>query len=549
MNDKVELRQYLFATDTTHTSNAKLPWKNKTTRPKLTQIRDNLHANYLSALFPNEDWMRWEGFSEDAETLEKKRVITGYMQNKLRMSDFRNIVSQLLYDYIDYGNAFADVDMVVENKEDPETGERIPQFIGPKAKRISPLDIVFNPLAASFEQSPKIVRYIKTIGELKKELEHYPENQHFSEAIARSEEVRRRAHAYSKADWAKAQGYLVDGFGSLQAYYTSNYVEIIEFEGDIHDSDTGEFLENQVITVIDRAHILRKETKTRWISGSAKVHCGWRKRPDTLWAMGPLDNLVGMQYRIDHLENIAADAMDLAVQPPVVVSGDVEDFDWHPGAVIYAGEGGLVTELGKNLNGVMVAKQDIALLEDKMEELAGAPREAMGIRTPGEKTAFEVEQLMTAAGRIFQEKITQFEIDILEPLLNSMLETARRNLDSSDIIRVLDEELEIPVFLTITKEDITSEGKLRPVGARHFSAQSQLIQNLTGIFNSPIGGMIQKDVSPKALAKLVEEVLGLERYALFSDNAMLIEQAEAQKMQHDLEEDVADNAMTPGLRG
>ena len=42
-----ELRNYLFATDTTTTTNSTLPWKNKTTLPKLTQIRDNLHANYM----------------------------------------------------------------------------------------------------------------------------------------------------------------------------------------------------------------------------------------------------------------------------------------------------------------------------------------------------------------------------------------------------------------------------------------------------------------------------------------------------------------------
>ena len=47
-----ELRNYLFATDTTKTSNSELPWKNSTTLPKLAQIRDNLHANYIAALFP-----------------------------------------------------------------------------------------------------------------------------------------------------------------------------------------------------------------------------------------------------------------------------------------------------------------------------------------------------------------------------------------------------------------------------------------------------------------------------------------------------------------
>jgi len=39
-----EIREYLFSTDTTTTSGSALPWKNKTVIPKLTQIRDNLHA-------------------------------------------------------------------------------------------------------------------------------------------------------------------------------------------------------------------------------------------------------------------------------------------------------------------------------------------------------------------------------------------------------------------------------------------------------------------------------------------------------------------------
>ena len=52
INDWKETQRYTFATDTTKTTNAKLPWSNKTTLPKLCQIRDNLVANYLSALFP-----------------------------------------------------------------------------------------------------------------------------------------------------------------------------------------------------------------------------------------------------------------------------------------------------------------------------------------------------------------------------------------------------------------------------------------------------------------------------------------------------------------
>jgi hypothetical protein len=549
LQEKIELRKFLFATDTSKTTNSSLPWKNTTTRPKLTQIRDNLHANYMTALFPSDDWLKWEGYTQEAETLSKKKAITTYLTNKLKLSNFRSTVSQLLYDFIDYGNAIVDVEMMFEYKEDPETGERIPQFVGPRARRISPYDIVFNPLAQSFAETPKITRSIKTMGEVRKDLKSMAGVEHYEQILSKAEEVRRKAHAYTTADWAKAASYRVDGFGSLQEYYQSNYVEILEFEGDIHDPDNNVLLENQIITVIDRSHVIRQEVAPRWLSGSSKAHTGWRKRPDTLWAMGPLDNLVGMQYRIDHLENLSADAMDLAIHPPVVIAGSVEEFDWHPGAEIYAGEGGVVTELGKNLQGVIAAKQDIAALEAKMEELAGSPRETMGIRTPGEKTAFEVQSLMTAASRIFQEKITQFETELLEPLLNSMLEVARRHMDMSDVIRVMDDDFGVVEFMTVTKEDITAEGKIRPVGARHFAAQAQLMQGLVGVFNSPIGQMIQPHTSPKALTKLVEDSLGLERFSLFYDNAMIYENMETQKVMADAEEEVAVHATTPGLEG
>lgn len=132
-------------------------------------------------------------------------------------------------------------------------------------------------------------------------------------------------------------------------------------------------------------------------------HVGWRTRPDNLWAMGPLDNLVGMQYRIDHLENLVADAMDLVVHPPLMIIGEVEEFIWGPGVEIHLDENGKVEEISKNMSAIITAKSTIQDLMDQMELFAGAPREAMGVRSPGEKTALEVDRLFAAASRIFQE--------------------------------------------------------------------------------------------------------------------------------------------------
>jgi len=137
--EKEELRNFVFATDTSHTvSDEGVPWKNKTTLPKICQIRDNLHANYLSALFPNDDWLRWEGYTLDAELKTKRDAIQAYMSNKVREGNLRQVVSNLLYDYIYYGISIADVKWCDERKVDKETGEEVAGYVGPKVVRVSP---------------------------------------------------------------------------------------------------------------------------------------------------------------------------------------------------------------------------------------------------------------------------------------------------------------------------------------------------------------------------------------------------------------------------
>lgn len=537
VEEQKELRNYLFATDTSKTSNRTLPWRNSTTTPKLTQIRDNLHANYMAALFPNDQWMKWEGFTLDDAVKAKREAIEAYMQNKTRLGGFRTVISQLLYDYIDYGNAFADVEWVNEKKVDPLTGEEIPGYVGPRVVRISPFDILINPVANNFRNSPKMVRKVMNLGELKAMAEDFPEEGWVKEALSKAMKFRHDIAngQYSIEDFDKAVGYTIDGFGNLYEYYQSPYVELIEFEGDLYDPYSDTLLRNHVVTVIDRSRVIRKEQMPSWQPKGNKAHVGWRLRPDNLYAMGPLHNLVGMQYRIDHLENIKADVFDLIAFPPLKIKGEVEEFDWAPGAEIHIDVEGDVEMLVPDTTALQADTQ-IAILEQRMEDYAGAPKQAMGIRTPGEKTAYEVQTLESAAGRIFKEKIQNFEVELLEPLLNAMLEVAKRNMDAADVVRVFDDELGAQIFATVTKDAITANGKLRPVGARHFFSQQQLIQNLTGLFNSPVGQLIAPHVSSKQLAKLAEDLFGIERYQLISDNIALMEQADQQRLMAVLQE-------------
>lgn len=544
LDEKKELRQYLFATDTRKTTNKQLPWKNSTVTPKLTQLRDNLHANYMAALFPNDNWFIWDAADRESTSLEKKNAITHYMRNKLRGSEFQLVVSQLVYDYIDYGNTFVGHTYVNDTKIDPQTNEEIVLYRGPKAFRVSPLDVVMDPTASDFTKSPFIRRVLKSVGDLEQDMSN-PALGYSPEAFTCCKEL--RANINENNDWIKSDGLVVDGFGSIEQYFQSGMVELLEFWGDTYDPHTGEYKKDRVITVADRMYILRDQPNQSWLGRRPFFHCGWRLRPDNLWAQGPLDQLIGMQYRIDHLENLKADVFDQIAHPFVVVRGDtVEDFTFGPNQQVHVGLEGEIQLLRPDA-GALSADMEIATLMERMEELAGAPKQAMGIRTPGEKTKYEVQVLENGAGRIFQNKVNWFEQNIIEPLLNSMLEECRRSITGAEKVKITDSEIGVEEFVEVTREDLTARGKLFPVGARHFMEQAKFIQDLTQTMT-----MVEQmptvavHVSGFAVAKALEENMGWAGYKLVRKNVRLIEQAETQKLLQAAQEQTQAQGAMPG---
>jgi hypothetical protein len=546
LDEKKELRSYLFATDTRKTTNASLPWKNSTVTPKLTQIRDNLHANYLAALFPNDSWFIWESADRESTSLKKKAAITNYMKNKLKESGFELAVSQLIYDYIDYGNVIAGHEYVSLEKKDPMTEEIAVIYRGPKAFRVSPLDCVMDPTASCFEASPFIRRIVKSLGDLQRDITTKPGLGYKKDVLSKVMELRRQMT--DNIDWIKSDGLVVDGFGSIEQYLQSGMVELLEFWGDIWDGET--LHTDMVVTVVDRMWVLRMEPNKSWVGNRPYRHCGWRLRPDNLWAQGPLDQLVGMQYRIDHLENLKADVFDQIAHPLVKIKGTtVEDFDFGPNQQVHCGDDGDI-ELLRPDAGALGADIQIHELMERMEELAGAPKQAMGIRTPGEKTKYEVQVLENGAGRIFQAKVNWFEKNILEPLLNSMLEEARRNMAGAEKIRVVDPDLGVEEFIDITREDITAKGKLYPVGARHFAEQAKFVQELTQTLQMLEGlPTVNVHLSGLQVAKALEETMGWGPYKIVRENVRLMEQARTQRLTQTLEEQVgAEGAMPAELQ-
>lgn len=548
LKDWEEIRQYIFATDTSKTTNSKLPWKNKTTVPKLCQIRDNLQANYMLSIFPKRKSVHWVADNKDSASLEKRDFIENYMSYCMMQDNFKKEASKLVYDFIDYGNCFGTVEWIDETvvlEDKTQVG-----YVGPTIKRISPLEMNFNPIATEFRSSPKIVRSLVTLGEVKKILESETTDANregYKKLWDYLRGLRRTAGDLGTTDLRIEDDYLrVDGFTSYRSYLESDYCELLTFYGDFYDSDKDEFLENYIITVADRHKVILKKPNPSYFGFPPIFHAGWRQRQDNLWAMGPLDNLVGMQYRIDHVENLKADCFDLIAFPPLKIKGYVNDFEWAPFSRIHVGDDGDVEMLAPPFQ-VLQFNQEIAEYENRMEVMSGSPKEAAGFRTPGEKTAFEVQQLQNAASRIFSNRIVQFEEQILEPLLNAMLELARRNLSRAISIPVFDPEFDVTMFDTLTVADITGTGKIKPVAARHFAEQAETIQNLTNFYNSQMGKdpSILVHFSGYTMAKVVEDQLNLKEYGLVQKNVRLAEEADTRREAQAHMEQTQMEAMNP----
>src|SRR3990167_6387461 len=155
-----EARQYIHAIDIDSTSAYILPHKNRTHQPKLTELSDVLQSQYYEASLSMPKFFKFLG--ERPEDFSNAANVEAWIRTKLEQKKFRETVGrQLIADYVTYGNAFASADYVIERDE---AGNVV--YRGPVVKRVSPLDIIFNPRAESFAKSPKIQRTLVHIADL-----------------------------------------------------------------------------------------------------------------------------------------------------------------------------------------------------------------------------------------------------------------------------------------------------------------------------------------------------------------------------------------------
>lgn len=541
--------QYLYSvtTDTIY-GQASAPWAANVHIPKLTQLRDVLITYELESIFSLKDYFRFDGFTEDANTKANRELVRDMLKTIIDDGQFREKIERLCTDYIDAGNSFAIPVWDTRTTTDPVSGINSIEWEGPVATRINPLDIVFDPTAASFRDTPKIIRTVLSIGEVALMAESDPVmKKAFNTAMDRRKQV---MTAMTNGDTIKGDQLTIAGFGNLSSYYSSDVVELLTFYGNLYDVERNELHKNTKIVVMDRSVVLKEEPMDDLCGYDYIFHAGFRDRKDNLWSMGPLDNLLGMQARIDFLENKRSDCYDATVNPIKFIRGNIDLPDsLGPGDEIHGDVDTDVKYLAPDTS-ILTADGQIANYMGLMEEFAGSPKEVLGFRTPGEKTMFEVNQLMTAATRFFHRQIRKFEVEMLEPLMNAMFKMYLKRKQGQKItVKYWDSENEYYTFKEIKTDDINALGKIIVIGSEVAQDKAQMAQALQMLGQNPLflDEAVRNNFSPAVLGEIFAYVTGLDRFAdLLKKNQRLYEITEQQKAVEQLSQQV-DEVRAEGL--
>lgn len=543
-----EVIQYLYAaTSDQIVGQRSYPWQANVHIPKLTQLRDTLITYYLESIFSLDDYYKFEGFTKDSNTLLNRNLIQNLLRDILNDGDFKQHIEKAIADYVDAGNAFGMPVWETEYVSDVTGFKRI-YWEGAKAVRINPLDIVFDPTASSFKETPKIIRTVVSLGELAKISQNDDAmKKAFDRAIKNREEIR---EVMTNGDSIINDEMKIAGFSSLSAYYSSDVVEILTFYGSLYDITNNSLHENTKITIVDRSIVLKEEPMQDVNGYNYIFHTGWRDRKDVLWGMSPLENVIGMQARIDFLENKRSDCYDYVVNPIKKVRGNVDMPDaLGPGDEIHLDADSDVAYLAPDTS-ILSADNLIQAYEYKMEEFVGSPREVLGFRTPGEKTMFEVGQLMTAATRVFQRQIRKFEIEYFEPMINALLELYLKKKAGQTIsLKFWNDEKNYYQFKEVSIDEIKALGRIKTIGSLNYQDRSQIAQSLQMLGQNPLflDEAVRNNISPSELGQIFLYITGLDKFSnLYRKDRRLYEVVEQQKLIEKLNQ-VLDQQKAQGL--
>lgn len=540
-----EVQEYLHATSTKGTANQKdHEGQGHTTNiPMLYKTKEMLVALYMDMIFPSTSYMKWTGQAAvDKKTVSKGQATAEYMRKKMAYRPNAKAALQLITDFVERGRV-ASLTGFERVMRENKVGTKDVYYEGPTIKRLHPESYVFDVTATDVQSTPKIIRQVYPMAQIMRM--HEDGSKIYTKEIMNKLTSRRReSQAGFSEDRAKYITMNMHGLGNYSAYLQSGNVEVLVFLGDLYDNVSNTLLRDQHILIVDRADVLYQETSTMITGDNFHYHV-YEPFENTLGGLGPLHKVVGLQYALNHTQNMKANAVDLEVKPPTKFMGGDATQEIEPGAR-------LIMDTDEDISFLNVQTQALQLNNDQSftmgmyEQVTGIPSELSGIRTPGEKTATEHNSIISSGQRIPLTKAKYFEQFFWEPILQSMLEIAKENMQGTDFVAILNTETGQQDFMEVGRDDLAASGDIAPIGARGLAEESRALREFLEITQNPVmAQLLQPHISGKQLARKVEKSLNWEHSGVLRDFVQLTEQAELQDLATVADQKGQEHQLTP----
>ena len=382
-----ELHDFAMQTDTSDTSNA-TSWKNNIAVPVIPYILDVLTAQYYRILFPQKDW--FEVVPHDIlKNAQKAKFVKAYLLRQFAQLNVQPKLREVIRETVLYGNSLCGF---------VEQGGKL-VFVKPPIQ-----DWCRDVFAQNFDNSFLACRFRVPYASL---FSLYPEDK-----VRRMGDIYKDSELYTS--WLKNRNLMIEKYNPFltDRLNQRGFAELIYFYGDFYNEETQEILKDRLIIVGNGTTILYNEE----CLDKPFVQAQYRETLDDGYGTG-LENLTGIAWHINKLQNNIADVMDIIANPICVVKSENDvKFNYVPNAQIQMSREDSIEFISPD-HSVLNQYKQIDFLFEMAKKVSGAQEEKIGQRQPGEKTATEVTLLSQGADNLFEHFAKQFEYFVIIPLL------------------------------------------------------------------------------------------------------------------------------------
>ncbi len=422
--------------------------RSRVVRPVLYEAVEAIQANLLNAMFPSDE--RFFSVVGETETDHSNaQVIEAFLRKKLEGLGFSEKYAMFLKQAILTGNTVAAVSWkqkrqkrrvsvpvelfgVTVGVESQVQDELV--FNGPDFEVLDIFDFLIDPDESDFEKA-KVIRRVE------RSLHDVMSNPVYSNTADLSVNTTDTDDSNKEARR--------DSFGIEEGILKAsnnrkNQVTLLESWGDFRIGDR--LYQNYVCVVANGNRVIRFEPNPYDHGLKPFIFTTLIPVPNEVYGISAIEKSLGLQHAINTLTNQKLDVINISINNPFtyLINDDVFDPDTvvtRPGALIPVKSHDTLKPI-QYLNNFTVAFNEIADLKSEIQEATGALKFFTGNDTPigFNRTATEVNALVSGGTQKFNNFISHLENTSLEPLMSIVFENAKQFMNEKETLRLAMED-------------------------------------------------------------------------------------------------------------